>query len=80
MMPCRSCREKMVAEPFHDTVDDHGALQFGAWRWASWCRACGSLVDNRDSTIVPSTDLEEPVPAMPIGMSETALPGRFIMF
>jgi len=46
-MPCGLCPDKVVTDPFHDTVDDQGVLQLGAWRWASWCRTCGSLVDDR---------------------------------
>lgn len=65
-MPCGWCRERVVTDPFHDTVDDQGILRLGAWRWASRCHECGALVDNRATAIQASADITAPtVAALP---------------
>lgn len=44
-MSCIRCHGTCMGDQFYDRVDGDGRLQLGAWRWASRCPECGSMVD-----------------------------------
>lgn len=46
-MPCTRCNGTYVNDQFYDRVDEHGQLRLGAWRWASHCLMCGTMVYER---------------------------------
>jgi hypothetical protein len=43
-MPCTWCSGMCVDGQFYDQVDEQGRLSLGAWRWASRCPTCGTMV------------------------------------
>jgi hypothetical protein len=43
-MPCTRCKGMRVNGQFYDRVDEQGRLSLGAWRWASRCPTCGTMV------------------------------------
>lgn len=80
-MSCIRCSGVIVKERSYDRVDDQGVLRLGAWRWATWCRECGQLVDGREVTASQtSNDLAHPGSAAPNRMISSAPVRRFMMF
>jgi hypothetical protein len=43
-MSCIRCNETSMNDRFYDQVDEQGQLSLGAWRWASRCLLCGTMV------------------------------------
>ena len=80
-MSCTRCSGVIVKEQFYDRVDDQGVLRLGAWRWATWCRECGQLVEDRGVfALQASDDLTHPDSGVPNRMIASAPVRRFMMF
>lgn len=43
-MSCTRCNGPSVDDQFFDRGDEQGQLTLGAWRWASRCPTCGTMV------------------------------------
>jgi hypothetical protein len=43
-MSCTRCNGPSVDDQFFDRGDEQGRLILGAWRWASRCPTCGTMV------------------------------------
>lgn len=46
-MPCTRCNGTCVNDQFDDRIDERGSLRVAAWRWASRCPTCGTMVYER---------------------------------
>ncbi len=43
-MPCPRCNGTCVSDQVDDRVDAQGQLRLGAWRWASRCPTCSTML------------------------------------
>lgn len=43
-MPCTGCNGPSMIDQFYHRVDEQNRLELGAWRWASRCQTCGTMV------------------------------------
>lgn len=66
-MSCTRCNGMDVNDQFYDRVDEKGHLRLGAWRWASRCPACGTMVyDCVDSPAAEASTCSDPTkPILP---------------
>jgi len=51
-MPCTRCNGMCVNDQFYDQIDEQGNC---AWRWASRCPTCGTMVYERTESLVTDT-------------------------
>ena len=57
-MPCTRCNGTGVNDQFYDRIDEQGPLRLGAWRRASRCPTCGTLVDERAESMAADASLQ----------------------
>jgi hypothetical protein len=43
-MSCPKCNGTSLHDQSYERVDEQGRLSLGAWRWASRCLLCGTMV------------------------------------
>lgn len=53
-MPCTRCNGTCMNDQFYDRVDEQGQLRLGAWRWASRCPTCSTMVYERAESMPPT--------------------------
>ena len=67
-MPCAQCNGTCVNDQFYDLIDEQGPLRLGAWRWASRCPTCGTLVVERAESMAADAsaqiDRTNPMPVL----------------
>ena len=54
-MPCPRCNGTYVNDQFDAQIDEQGPLCLGAWRWASRCPTCGTMVYERAESLAADT-------------------------
>jgi hypothetical protein len=46
-MPCTRCNGTCANDQCNARIDAQGQWRLGAWRWASRCPTCGTMVEER---------------------------------
>jgi hypothetical protein len=77
-MPCTRCNGTCVNDQCYDRLNEQGPLRLGAWRWASRCPTCGTMVYERAESLAADTsahiDCANPMPVFQMFYPTTRRP------